>query len=305
MRTLKVWAPKARKLEVVCRAGRAKMARTQNDWWTADVELRPGDDYAFSINDNEPRADPRSEWQPNGVHGWSRIVDQSAYRWTDDGWNPSQLAKATIYELHIGTFTAAGTFEAAIERLEYLAGLGITHVELMPVAEFSGDRGWGYDSVDLFAPHHAYRGPCGLKRFVDACHARHLAVILDVVYNHFGPAGNYLPRYGPYLTDRYSTPWGDAINFDGTGSDEVRRFFCDNAAMWFRDYHVDALRLDAVHAIIDSSAIPFIEQLAHETKRLEAVLGRRLALIAESDQNDPRLVRASELGGYGLDAVWC
>ncbi|MBI3759495.1 MAG: malto-oligosyltrehalose trehalohydrolase, partial [Deltaproteobacteria bacterium] len=182
--------------------------------------------------------------------------------------------------------------------------LGVTHVELMPVVEFSGDLGWGYDGVDIFAPHHAYGGPEGLKRLVDASHARGLAVLLDVVYNHFGPAGNYLPRFGPYLTHRYSTPWGDAINFDERGSDEVRRFFCDSALMWLRDYHFDGLRLDAVHAIIDTSAIHFLEQLAGEVEVLEKELGRRLVLIAESDLNDSRIVRSRELGGYGIHAQW-
>jgi len=183
------------------------------------------------------------------------------------------LDSAIIYEMHVGTFTAAGTFEAAIDRLSDLKNLGVTHVELMPVAEFSGDRGWGYDGVDIFAPHHAYGGPDGLKRLVDACHASGLAVLLDVVYNHFGPSGNYLSRFGHYLTHRYATPWGDAINFNERGSDEVRRLFCDNALMWLRDYHFDGLRIDAVHAIVDLSAIHFLEQLASEV----ALLGKERA----------------------------
>jgi maltooligosyltrehalose trehalohydrolase len=209
-----------------------------------------------------------------------------------------------MYELHVGTFTSAGTFEGAIERLDYLRDLGITHVELMPVVEFPGRRGWGYDGVDLWAPHHAYGGPAGLKRLVDACHARGLAVVLDVVYNHLGPTGNYLGRFGPYFTDRYRTPWGEAINFDGPGSDEVRRFVCDNARMWCRDYHVDGLRIDAVHAIVDTSAVHVLEQLAEEVHALAGELGRRLLVIAESDLNDPRVIRGREAGGYGLDAQW-
>ena len=198
----------------------------------------------------------------------------------------------------------AGTFDAAIERLGYLKSLGISHVELMPVAEFSGNRGWGYDGVDLYAPHHAYGGPDGLKRFVDASHRHGLGVILDVVYNHFGPHGNFLPKFGPYLTDNYRTPWGDALNLDGEHSREVRRFLCDNALMWLRDYHIDGLRLDAVHAIFDASAIHFLEQLATEVRELESQLGRQLVVIAESDLNQPRLVTAFDAGGYGLDAQW-
>jgi maltooligosyltrehalose trehalohydrolase len=226
------------------------------------------------------------------------------FAWTDRTWQPPPLAAAVIYELHVGTFTPESTFAAAIAHLPHLVDLGITHVELMPIAEWSGNRGWGYDGVDFFAPHHVYGGPAGLKQFVDACHAHRLAVILDVVYNHAGPCGNYLSRFGPYFTDRYCTPWGQAVNLDGPGSDEVRRFFADNAAMWFRDYHIDALRLDAVHALIDSSATHFVRQLATETRALEAELGRHLCLIAESDLNDPRVVEPLESGGFGMDAQW-
>jgi maltooligosyltrehalose trehalohydrolase len=209
-----------------------------------------------------------------------------------------------IYELHVGTFTPKGTFDSAIERLDYLVELGITHVELMPVAAFPGERGWGYDGAALFAVYEGYGGPDGLKRLVDACHARGLAVLLDVVYNHFGPVGNYSGKFGPYITERHHTPWGGAINFDDWGSDEVRRFFCDNALMWMRDYHIDGLRLDAVHEIFDRSAIHFLEQLSIEVKDLSEELGRRLVLIAESDLNDPRIVKAWEVGGYGMDAQW-
>src|SRR5215470_6353297 len=206
----------------------------------------------------------------------------------DGGWQPPPLASAVIYELHVGTFTPAGTFEAIIERLEHLRTLGVTHIELMPVAEFPGARGWGYDGVHLWAPRHGYGGPDGLKRLVDACHARGLAVLLDVVYNHLGPAGNYLGRFGPYFTDRYGTPWGQAVNFDGAGSDEVRRFVLDNARSWIADYHVDGLRVDAVHAIFDRSALSILEELAAEVHAVGARLGRRVVVIAESDTNDPR-----------------
>jgi len=281
------------------------MRPDKGGWWSIETELAvPGVDYAFVLDQGNPLPDPRSPSQPNGVHGRSRIIDQGSFRWSDEYWNPPPLSSAIIYELHIGTFTPAGTFEAAIERLPHLTGLGVTHIELMPVAEFSGDRGWGYDGVDLYAPHHAYGGPDGLKRLVDACHQLGLAVILDVVYNHFGPSGNYLAQFGPYQTERYWTPWGDAVNFDAQGSDEVRQFLCDNALTWLRDYHFDGLRLDAIHAIVDNSAVHFLEQLAAEVAALQARLGRHLTLIAESNLNNPRIVRPIEAGGYGIDAQW-
>ena len=303
---IRVWAPTAHDVQLDLRDERLPMVRADGGWWIIDTpRALPGVDYAFVLDGAEPPLpDPRSSSQPYGVHGRSRIVDHSASAWTDANWSAPALDSAIIYEMHVGTFTAAGTFEATIDRLSHLKNLGVTHVELMPVAEFSGDRGWGYDGVDIFAPHHAYGGPDGLKRLVDACHASGLAVLLDVVYNHFGPSGNYLPRFGPYLTHRYATPWGDAINFNERGSDEVRRLFCDNALMWLRDYHFDGLRIDAVHAIVDLSAIHFLEQLASEVALLEKERGRRLVLIAESDLNDPKLVRATELGGYGLNAQW-
>ncbi|MFP5351276.1 MAG: malto-oligosyltrehalose trehalohydrolase, partial [Actinomycetota bacterium] len=239
-----------------------------------------------------------------GPHELSRFVDHERFAWTDGAWKGSPLASAIVYELHIGTFTQEGTFDAAVERLPHLLDLGITAVELLPVAEFSGDHGWGYDGVDLFAPHHAYGGPDGLKRLVDACHAQGLAVIMDVVYNHLGPAGNYLGSFGPYFTDRYATPWGQAVNFDGPGSAAARAFFIENALMWLDDYHCDGLRIDAVHAILDTSATHILEEIAINVERLENHLGRDLFLIAESDLNDPRLIQRREAGGYGLDAQW-
>jgi maltooligosyltrehalose trehalohydrolase len=275
-------------------------------WWAAEgSDLAHGTDYAFVVDDAEPALpDPRSPWQPAGVHGPSRVVDHGRFEWTDQGWQAPPLASAVIYELHIGTFTPAGTFDGAIASLDALRELGVTHVEVMPVAAFPGRRGWGYDGVALYAPHDAYGGPDGLKRFVDACHARGLAVLLDVVYNHLGPSGNYLARFGPYFTSRYATPWGEAVNLDGPDSDEVRRFFLENACHWLRDYHVDGLRVDAVHAIIDTSARHFLEALAETVESLAASLGRHLVLIAESDLNDPRVVRRREVGGYGFDAQW-
>jgi maltooligosyltrehalose trehalohydrolase len=269
-----------------------------------DDTLAAGTDYGFVLDGEGPLPDPRSAWQPSGVHGLSRLVDHGAFSWTDAGWAPPPLARAVLYELHVGTFSPEGTFDGAAARLDHLASLGVTHVELMPVADFPGRHGWGYDGVALFAPKHAYGGPDGLKRFVDACHAHGLAVVLDVVYNHLGPSGNYLARFGPYFNERHPTAWGPAVNLDGAGSDEVRRFLCDNALMWLRDYHLDGLRLDAVHALADDSAVHFLEQLVDEVSSLEQELGRALVLIAESDRNDPRLVQPRELGGFGLDAVW-
>ncbi|MDQ2688843.1 MAG: malto-oligosyltrehalose trehalohydrolase [Chloroflexota bacterium] len=280
------------------------MTAGDGGWWAAPIELAPGTDYAFAIDGGEPLPDPRSPWQPGGIHGPSRTVDHGAFAWTDAGWRAPPLASGAIYELHVGTFTPAGTFDSAIERLPELVELGATHVELMPVAEFSGERGWGYDGVDLYAPHHAYGGPDGLKRLIDAAHGIGLAVILDVVYNHLGPAGNYLDRFAPYFTDRYTTPWGRAVNYDGPGSREVRRFVVDNALTWLRDYHVDGLRLDAIHSIFDGSERHILRQLRDEVRSLEAEVGRPLLVTVETDRVDPRLVRATDAGGHGLDAAW-
>lgn len=307
MHEFSLWAPKAKKIAVKIDDKQYPMAGPdEKGWWKASVEAaQPGTHYAFMLDDDAtPYPDPRGLWQPDGVHCPTRIYDQTAFAWTDDRWQGPPLSGAVIYELHVGTFTAAGTFDAAIERLHYLSKLGITHVELMPVVEFPGKYGWGYDGVALFAVNNLYGGPDGLKRFIDACHAHGLAVLIDVVYNHFGPVGNYTTKFGPYLTDLHCTPWGDAVNFEDSGSDEVRRFFCDNALMWMRDYHADGLRLDAVHAFIDRSAIHFMEQLSAEVEVLSSTLERKLVLIAESDLNDPKLVRPREADGYGMDAQW-
>ena len=306
MNTFSVWAPEAQSMQLMLGDERRPMVPGDRGWWVLAVhEAGAGTDYAFAINGGPPLPDPRSPFQPDGPHGRSRVVDHSAFPWTDQAWTgPVPLPAGVIYELHVGTFSPEGTFAGAIERLDHLVDLGVTHIELLPVAEFPGARGWGYDGVDLFAPHHAYGGPDGLKRLVDACHARRLGVILDVVYNHLGPDGNYLGAYGPYFTDRYSTPWGEAVNFDGPGSDEVRRFVCDNACMWLADYHIDGLRLDAIHAIFDTSAVHILEELGARVRALETRLGRRFVVIPESDLNDPRPVRPVAAGGYGLDAVW-
>jgi maltooligosyltrehalose trehalohydrolase len=277
----------------------------QGCWHLDAAEAAPGADYGYLIDDDQtPYPDPRSQWQPHGVHGPSRIFDQNAFSWTDGRFQPSPLAGAIVYELHIGTFTMQGTLDAAIAKLEYLAELGITHVELMPVAAFAGEHGWGYDGVALFAVYEPYGGPEALKRFVNAAHEKGLAVLLDVVYNHFGPVGNYTGKFGPYVTDSHHTPWGGAVNLEDAGSHQVRRFFCDDALMWMQDFHIDGLRLDAVHAFVDRSAIHFLEQLASETEALSAALGRPLVLIAESDLNDPRIVTPRPAGGFGIDAQW-
>ncbi len=300
-----VWAPNAKTVEVEVGGKRYGMTADGHGRWFAELSLaETAADYAFVLDGGEPLPDPCSPWQPRGIYGPSRLVDHKSFKWSDRHWQAGPLSAAVLYELHVGTFTAQGTFSAVIEKLDHLVGLGITHIELMPVAEFSGSRGWGYDGADLYAPHRSYGAPDDLKRLIDACHNHGLALILDVVYNHLGPAGNNLGRFGPYFTDRYATPWGQAINFDGPDSDQTRRFFCDNALMWLRDYHFDGLRLDAVHAIIDASATHFLEQLAREVAELEAQSGRHLILIAESDLNDPRVVWPREIGGFGIHAQW-
>jgi len=303
---ISVWAPRAeRSVEVVVGDLRTALAPGPRGRWSGEVPgLGPGVEYALSVDGGPPRPDPRSAHQPHGVHGPSRVVDHDAFAWTDAAWRGFHLPGAVLYEVHVGTFSETGTFAGAIERLDHLVALGVDAVELMPVAEFSGRRGWGYDGVDLWAPHDAYGGPDGLKRLVDACHARGLGVIVDVVYNHLGPEGNFLAGFGPYFGDQHHTNWGQAVNVDGPGSDEVRAFVVENALMWLGDVHADGLRLDAVHAITDDSARHVLEQMADAVRALEGHLRRPLWLIAESDRNDPRYVQPTALGGYGLDASW-
>ena len=303
-----VWAPLADRADVVVGDVRHPLAPLDGrpGWWGAEVAgAAHGTDYGFALDGaDEVLPDPRSPWQPNGVHGRSRVYDHGRFAWTDQHWHGRPLPGSVLYELHVGTFTPEGTFDAAVERLDHLSALGVDAVELLPVAAFPGHHGWGYDGVHLWAPHEPYGGPDGLKRFVDAAHARGMAVVLDVVYNHLGPDGNRLAAYGPYFTGAYTTPWGDAVNFDQEGSDEVRAFVVENALMWLRDYHFDGLRVDAVHAITDHGAVHVLEELAQSVAGLSATLGRNLFLIAESDLNDPRLVTSREAGGYGLDAQW-
>ena len=308
--TFDVWAPRCRRVRLVVDAEAAiDLEPGEAGWWRLPPGrgegLGEGVDYGYLLDDDDrPLPDPRSRFQPHGVHGLSRAVDPDRFRWTDERWTGRQLAGAVIYELHVGTFTAEGTLDAAIARLGHLVELGVDFVEVMPVNAFNGGHGWGYDGVDWYAVHHAYGGPRAYQRFVDGCHARGLAVIQDVVYNHFGPSGNYAPRFGPYLDETTSSPWGTAINLGRPGSDVVRRFIIDNARMWLHDYHVDGLRLDAVHALVDNRAMHLLEELADEVAALSAFERRPLSLIAESDQNDPRIITARDAGGYGLTAQW-
>lgn len=298
-----LWAPEKKNVILVSGDDSYKMKIDDTGFWTGP-SITAGTPYQFIVDGEGPFPDPRSQDQPEGVHGPSAAVDFTRFPRNDDAWNPPPLTAGVIYELHIGTFTPEGTFEGAEKKLPYLRDLGVTHIELMPVNSFSGERGWGYDGVSLYAPHTSYGGPAGLARFVDRCHQTGLAVILDVVYNHLGPEGNYLEKYGPYFTGKYNTGWGKAVNFDGPGSDQVRAFFINNALHWLKNYRIDGLRIDAVHAIYDSTAVHFLEELAREVRRLEKITGKQKYLIAESDLNDPKIVRDQASGGYGMNAQW-
>jgi maltooligosyltrehalose trehalohydrolase len=302
-----VWAPHAKSVDLLLDEQRIPLAAAARGYWEADVPARAGQRYKYSLDGGTGLPDPRSRWQPAGVHGASQILearDAGIRKPVSGGFRPVPLKEAILYEIHLGTFTREGTYAAAQMKLPHLRELGVTHLELMPLATFPGQRGWGYDGVDLFAPFPAYGTPAELSAFVRACHACGLAVLLDVVYNHLGPDGNYLGSYGPYFTDRYKTGWGAAINYDGPASDEVRRFVVDNALMWLKDYEFDGLRLDAVHAIFSFEAVHLLEDLSHAVRALGRESGRELLLIAESDLNDPRLVYSAARGGYGLDAHW-
>jgi maltooligosyltrehalose trehalohydrolase len=304
-----VWAPRAQRVDVrVHRDGGAAdhpLAREADGIFAAAVaDAGAGTDYQFVLDGGAPLPDPVSRAQPADVHGPSRVVDPAAHRWGDAGWRAPALADLVLYELHVGTFSDAGTFDGAIPHLAELRDLGVTAIEIMPVAEFPGARNWGYDGVHLYAPEWSYGGPDGLKRLVDAAHAAGLAVVLDVVYNHLGPEGNYLGAYGPYFTSEARTPWGDAVNFGGADSAEVRRFVIDNAAYWVTEYHIDGLRLDAIHGIVDASEPHLLAELVVRVRAAAAALGREVLLIAESDLNDARVVRPAAERGYGFDAQW-
>ncbi|MDN4482106.1 malto-oligosyltrehalose trehalohydrolase [Demequina lignilytica] len=305
---IRVWAPHASSVE--CRLGAgddatlAPMSRGDDGWW-AGPAVPAGTDYAFVVDGGGPFPDPRSPWQPVGVHGPSRTFDAQAHAWNDGGWRGRDARGAVQYELHIGTFTPRGTLDAIDERqLADLARRGVEMIELMPVAAFPGERGWGYDGVSLYAVHAPYGGPAALQRLVDRAHAHGLAVCLDVVYNHLGPDGNYLAQFGPYFTDAHETPWGWAVNLDQPEAEGMRAFIVDNALRWFEDFHVDALRLDAVHALVDDSDRHILAELSDRTAELSERLGRPLSLIAESDLNDVRMVTPTADGGLGMDAQW-
>ncbi|MCC6997177.1 MAG: malto-oligosyltrehalose trehalohydrolase [Deltaproteobacteria bacterium] len=302
-----VWAPRARSVAVVLSRRPdhpVELTAHPDGSFSVVTSAEAGDDYRYLLDGQRLLPDPVSRHQPEGVHGVSRVVDPRAYRWQSQGWRGLALADYVFYELHVGTFTPEGSFDGAIAHLDALVELGITAVELMPVAAFPGARNWGYDGVGLFAPHHDYGGPEGLRRLVDACHQRGLAVVLDVVYNHLGPEGNYLGAYGPYFSPRYHTPWGDALNYDGPDSDEVRRFVLDNARTWIDEFQIDALRLDAVHGIFDASAWHLLAELSACVRAEATARGRKLHLIAESDLNDVRVIAAPARGGHDLDAQW-
>ena len=310
MHRFTLWAPHAAGVDLVLplqNRTERRLAMIPAGDGTFDLEVPDaghGTGYAFSLDGSDPLPDPRSAWQPDGVHAASRVFDPARYAWQDGDWAGRPVLGAVVYELHVGTFTPQGTLDAAVERLDHLVELGVDMVELLPVAAFDGRWGWGYDGVALYAVHAPYGGPEALQRFVDACHRRGLAVCLDVVYNHLGPSGNYLGRFGPYFTSKHDTPWGDAVNLDDAGSEHVRRFVVDNALRWFADFHVDALRLDAVHALVDDSPRHLLAQLSDEVADLSQRVGRPLSLVAESDLNDPRTVEPTSTGGLGMTAQW-
>lgn len=303
----RVWSPFADRVEVNIPGKHARalpLSKTARGYHEGVFDnVPPGTQYMFQIDDETELPDPASRYQPEGVHGASAVV-KTAFDWTDHSFRGIPLKDFIIYELHTGTYTAGGTFTDIIPHLKELCDLGVTAIELMPVAQFPGARNWGYDGVYPFAVQNTYGGPVALKTLVNECHNHNLSVILDVVYNHLGPEGNYLPQFGPYFTDAYRTPWGKALNFDDAFSDKVRRFFIENALYWQRVFHIDALRLDAVHAIRDFSPVTFLEQLTMETQKQAEAIGRPFYLIGESDQNNPRLTLPREIGGTGLHAQW-
>ena len=303
-----VWAPLAEKVEVHILSPEERIRSLVKDnlgYHQGVIDgIEPGANYFYRLDSVVERPDPASRYQPEDVHGPSKVIDPAPFIWQDENWSGLPLEQYIIYELHTGTYTEGGTFDAIIPHLDKLKELGITALEIMPVAQFPGNRNWGYDGVYLFAVQDSYGGPDGLKRLINACHQNEMTVVLDVVYNHFGPEGNYITDFGPYFTDRYHTPWGAVINFDGHQSDEVRRFFIENALYWLNEFHVDALRLDALHAILDATSHLFIEELAEAFHNQAENLGRKAYLIGESSDNNPRLIKPTELGGYGLDAQW-
>lgn len=304
-----VWAPFLEEVAVKVASPREQIIPMKKDemgyWRTTADDVFPGALYFYRFNGTVERPDPASNFQPQGVRGPSEVIDHSTFKWGDEKWPIVPLEEMIIYELHVGTFTPEGNFGAIISRLDNLRDLGVNAIEIMPVAQFPGERNWGYDGVYPFAVQNSYGGPEGMKRLVNECHKLGIAVILDVVYNHFGPEGNYLGDFAPYFTEKYKTPWGRAINFDDAYSDDVRNYFIENALYWFRHYHIDALRLDAIHAIFDMSAMPFLRELVEKVKEFSSQQKKKSYIIAESDLNDMRVISSGKLGGYEIDAQFC
>jgi maltooligosyltrehalose trehalohydrolase len=302
-----VWAPKAQKAAITWLPSGRKLALTKQQygyWQATATDVKDGDLYKVVLDDKDPLPDPASLYQPEGVHGASGVVDLQAFKWTDESWNNINLSDYLLYELHTGTFTPEGDFAGIESKLDYLVSFGITAIEIMPVAQFPGNRNWGYDGVFPYAVQNSYGGARALQHLVDACHNKGLAVVLDVVYNHLGPEGNYFNEYGPYFTEKYNTPWGNAVNFDDAGSDAVRHYFIENVLMWFRDFHIDALRMDAVHAIKDFSPNHILAQIKAKVDELEAETGKRHYLIVECDLNDTRFINKLDKAGFGMDSQW-
>jgi maltooligosyltrehalose trehalohydrolase len=300
-----VWSPGSEKIELCFRDKKLALVKDALGYWTGRTnELQRNDRYRFLINGGKEFPDPASLSQPEGVHGPSAAIDLTEFKWTDASWKNLPLHEYILYELHTGTFTPEGNFASIESKLDHLKDLGVSAIEIMPVAQFAGERNWGYDGVYPFAVQNSYGGAEGLQHLVNACHQKGIAVVLDVVYNHFGPEGNYLGAYGPYVTDKYKTPWGGAVNFDDAWCDGVRHYFIENALMWFRDFHIDALRLDAVHAIKDFSPVHILREIKEQTDALMQETGRRYYLIAELDLNDNRYINPPHKNGYGMDAQW-
>lgn len=303
-----VWAPFSKEVVLKLVFPEERMVKMEKDgkgYWRALLkDVKPGMQYIYKLDKSLERPDPASFYQPLGVHESSAVVDHSAFKWGDEKWKGIPLDRMIMYEIHVGTFTPEGNFDAVIGMLDDLKDLGVNAIELMPVAQFPGERNWGYDGVHPYAVQNTYGGPEGLKKLVDAAHRKGMAVILDVVYNHLGPEGNYLKEFGPYFTHKYETPWGEAVNYDDSCSDDVRNFFIENALYWFEKYHIDALRIDAIHGIYDFSATPFLMDLAERVEEYSKKEGRKHYLIVESDLNDARVIRPAKTGGYGLDAQW-
>ncbi|MDT0685874.1 malto-oligosyltrehalose trehalohydrolase [Autumnicola psychrophila] len=303
----RVWAPSAKKVEVVVknRKNVIQLEKEEKGYWSKELEGIPaGSYYKFRLNKEKEFPDPASKFQPEGVHSWSQVIDPEDYQWNDKDWKGLPMSQMIIYELHVGTFTKEGTFAAIEEKLDYLLELGITAIEIMPISAFPGNRNWGYDGVYPYATQESYGTVKALKKLIDSCHKKEIAVILDAVYNHMGPEGNYLAEFGPYFTDKYTTPWGKAINFDDRQSDHVRNFFLQSALMWLKEFHFDGLRLDAIHEIIDRGAKHLLKELSEQVDKLEEETGRKYVLIAESDLNDTKIINEYKKGGFGLEAQW-